>query len=177
MTYEEILKRMKELKVEVYGTKNEIKELPNIMYQGETLEYVTSGTLNGNTWLISCTNKRVLFLDKGVFFGCKQLETPLEKINSVETSKGLIFGTIKIWDGAGAMKIETVPKTALQPFAEAINSAREALRDRTPEVKVVQHEEKNNNSLDDLERLAKLKEQGILTEEEFVAKKKQILGL
>ena len=31
--------------------------------------------------------------------------------------------------------------------------------------------------LDELERLAKLRDQGVLTEEEFTAKKKQILGL
>lgn len=80
MTYEEILSRMKELgNIDTFGTKKEIKELPNIMYQGETIEYMMSGLLNGNTWLITCTNKRVLFLDKGMFFGCKQLEIPLEK--------------------------------------------------------------------------------------------------
>lgn len=36
---------------------------------------------------------------------------------------------------------------------------------------------KTDGALDNLEKLAKLKEQGILTEEEFTAKKKQILGL
>lgn len=35
----------------------------------------------------------------------------------------------------------------------------------------------SNSYLDDLERLASLKERGIITEEEFTAKKKQILGL
>jgi hypothetical protein len=36
---------------------------------------------------------------------------------------------------------------------------------------------KSASSLDDLEKLAALKEKGIITEEEFQAKKKQILGL
>ena len=35
----------------------------------------------------------------------------------------------------------------------------------------------SNNSLNDLEKLADLKNKGIITEEEFQAKKKQILGL
>jgi hypothetical protein len=34
-----------------------------------------------------------------------------------------------------------------------------------------------SSGLDDLEKLAELKEKGIITEEEFNAKKKQILGL
>ena len=39
------------------------------------------------------------------------------------------------------------------------------------------HQVSGHNELNDLEKLAKFKEQGIITEEEFIAKKKQILGL
>lgn len=35
----------------------------------------------------------------------------------------------------------------------------------------------NNSDLNDLEKLAELKDKGIITEEEFAAKKKQILGI
>lgn len=38
-------------------------------------------------------------------------------------------------------------------------------------------ETKENNSIADIEKLAELKEKGIITEEEFNKKKKQILGL
>jgi hypothetical protein len=34
-----------------------------------------------------------------------------------------------------------------------------------------------SSGLDDLERLAELRDKGIITEEEFVTKKRQILGL
>ena len=177
MTYEEIQKRLKELgQIDMFGTKKEVKELPNIMYDGETLEYLMSGFMNGNTWLIVCTNKRILFLDKGLIFGCKQLEIPLDKVNSVETSKGLLLGSIKIWDGASAMKIDNVQKFALQPFVTAVNNAREALKNNNQQIKV----EKNNDTNDyikELEKLAELKEKGIITEEEFLSKKKQLLGL
>lgn len=177
MTYEEIQKRLKELgQVDMFGTKKEVKELPNIMYDGETLEYLMSGFMNGNTWLIVCTNKRILFLDKGLIFGCKQLEIPLDKVNSVETSKGLLLGSIKVWDGASAMKIDNVQKFALQPFVTAVNNAREALKNNNQQTKV----EKNNDTNDyikELEKLAELKEKGIITEEEFLSKKKQLLGL
>jgi len=37
--------------------------------------------------------------------------------------------------------------------------------------------QENVNIADQLERLAKLKEQGILTEEEFASQKKKLLGL
>ncbi|MDR3258280.1 MAG: PH domain-containing protein [Fusobacteriaceae bacterium] len=174
MTYEEIQNRMKELgQIDTFGTKKEIKELPNILREGETIEYLTSGFLNGNTWLIVCTNKRILFLDKGMFFGLKQVETPLEKINSIESGQGLIFGNITIWNGASAMKIDNIQKGTIQPMMDAINKSIGALK-----------ENKNNEKLSEikdpieqLEKFASLRDKGIITEEEFNAKKAQILGL
>lgn len=176
MTYEEILSRIKELgNIDTFGTKKEIKELPNIMYQGETIEYMMSGLLNGNTWLITCTNKRVLFLDKGMFFGCKQLEIPLEKINSIQSTKGLLLGSISIWDGASQMKVDNVQKYSLQPFVNAVNNAKEALNQKS--VNNVVKEEKKDDSLAQLEKLAELRDKGIITIEDFEAKKKQLLGI
>lgn len=177
MTYEEIMKRLKELKqVDTFGTKKELKELPNIMYSGETIEYLMSGYSNANTWVIVCTNKRVLFLDKGMFFGCKQLEIPLEKINSIEATKGLLLGSIKIWDGASAMKVDQVQKFALQPFVNAVNTAREALKNQNNHFQKP-IEEKKDDYIAQLEKLAGLRDKGIITDEDFEAKKKQILGL
>lgn len=181
MTYEEILARLKELgnnelEIAERMVKKELKELPNVMYQGETIEYLTSGSFKGNTWLITCTNKRILFLDKGMFFGCKQLEIPLEKINSIEATKGLLLGTITVWDGASSMKIENVIKNSLQPFVAAVNRRREALKQSFGnDVKI--EERKEEDFIAQLERLAVLRNKGIVTEEEFQAKKKQILGL
>ena len=64
-----------------WGTKKEVKELPNIIQDDEVITYATSGMLNGNTWLVISTNKRLIFLDKGMIFGLKQIEIPLGKIN------------------------------------------------------------------------------------------------
>lgn len=181
MTYEEILERLKEignneLEIAQRMVKKELKELPNVMYEGETIEYLTSGTYDNNTWLIACTDKRILFLDKGMFFGCKQLEIPLEKINSIEATKGLFSGAITVWDGSGSMKIEILMKSSLQPFVAAVNRRREALKQPfMHNVKV--EEKKEEDFIVQLERLAVLRDKGIVTEEEFQAKKKQILGL
>lgn len=182
MTLDEIYNRLKELgQVKLYGTKKEIKELPNVMYQDETLEYVMSGILNGNTWLVTCTNKRILFLDKGLLFGCKQLEIPLDKINSVEITKGLLLGTITVWDGASAMKIDGISKTTLQPFVNAVNNARELLKHKhhnhNIDMEQSINQKQENDYIQELERLAVLKEKGIITEEEFLNKKKQLLGV
>ena len=114
--------------VDTFGTKKEIRYLPEILSNDETILSLTSGLMDGNTWLIVCTERRVIFLDKGMIYGLKQRETPLEKINSVEQKTGMIFGSIGIWDGAAHMKIKNVMKKTVKPFVEAVNRAREALK-------------------------------------------------
>ena len=61
---------------------------------------------------------------------------------------------------------------------EIFEEAKNIIENKISKIK----DSKTNNSsnytnLDELEKLANLKEKGIITEEEFVAKKKQLLGL
>jgi len=172
---EEVKKMINDLGSNVYtfGTKKEINHLPEILSNNEKILYLTSGFLNGNTWLITCTDKRVIFLDKGMVFGLKQIETPLEKINSIEQKTGLMFGEIAIWDGSSKMQITQIDKKTVKPFVEAVNKAIDAIK-------------KNNNSsgsstmtdpASQIEKYAELKNKGIITEEEFQSKKKELLNL
>lgn len=113
--------------VDLFLTKKEVKYLPTVLAEDEAVLYLTSGFLNGNSWLIVCTQKRVIFLDKGWLFGLQQLEIPLRKINSIRQKEGIIFGEIEIWDGANSMLIRNLAKRTVRPFVNAVNQAREAL--------------------------------------------------
>ena len=155
-----------------WGTKKEVKELPNIIQDDEVITYATSGLLNGNTWLIVSTNKRVIFLDKGLIFGLNQIEIPLGKINSIGHKKGLILGEIEIWDGASKMNITHVSKDTLIPFVNAVNKAREELN--TPFSQIITQQV---SSADEILKFKSLLDQGIITLEEFNKKKKELLGL
>lgn len=171
-TLEDVKAQIKELKyADTFGTKKEIKYLPEILRKGERIHGITSGFMDGNTWLIALTNERVIFLDKGFIYGLKQVETPLDKINSIEQSIGLIFGEISIWDGSSKMMIKNIIKKSVKPFVNAINEQMKKL--------------KNNNSLSEaheldiasqLERLGELRAKGILTPEEFEQQKIKILA-
>jgi len=156
---------------DMWGTKKEIKELPNILNDDEHIKALCSGVLDGNTWLIVCTEKRVLFLDKGMIYGLKQRETPIEKINSIEQKKGLLLGGIAIWDGATKMEITGILKETVSPFVNAVNQQIEI------------HKEKNNRSVptnesaaDELIKLKGLMDSGVLSKEEFEAEKRKILS-
>ena len=221
-TLEEVQAQISALgNVDTFGTRKEIRYLPDILAQDETIRSLTSGIMDGNTWLIVCTDRRVIFLDKGLIYGLKQKEIPLGQINSVEADTGIVFGTIGISDGASKMEIKNVFKDSVRTFSEAVNQACEDLRSgqrRSPadhrDLLYPTADELDDprqrprpadytgrdllldqlNNMEDLrqqqlpaditggdvitqlERLAALRDRGILSEKEFQAQKARLLG-
>ena len=112
----------------ILGTKKEVKELTNIINDDEIITYATSGVYDGHTWLVVSTNKRIIFLDKGMIFGVNQIEIPLSKVNAVKYKKGLFVGEIEIWDGASMFRVKSVLKKTLIPFINAVNNSIEEMK-------------------------------------------------
>lgn len=165
--------------VDLFGTAKEVTHLPEILADDENIRYLTSGLTNGTTWLIVCTQKRIILLDYGFLFGMKQSEMALENINSISYQQGLLFGSIEIWHGGARMLIENCGKETVRPFVDAVNKAIKDLKNENVQSSVKQQESVQTNQDDivsKLERLAVLKEKGILTDEEFAAQKAKILG-
>ena len=112
---------------DTFGTKKEIRYLPEVLATDERLLGLTSGMLNGNTWLIVCTDRRVVFLDKGMLYGLKQTEIPLDSISSISHETGMMYGSISV-TGAGlaGMKIKQISKKSVAKFARTVQEARQA---------------------------------------------------
>lgn len=83
-------------------TKKERNYLHQVMTPGETIYAMTSGLLDGNTWLITVTDKRVLFLDKGMIYGLTQMDLPLAHISAVSHTTGILFGKIEVSTSGGS---------------------------------------------------------------------------
>lgn len=181
---ESIQKEIESLgEVDLFGTSKEVSHLPEILQDDENIKYLTSGMMDGTTWLIVCTQKRIILVDYGMFFGVKQSEMPLENVNSVSYQTGLIFGSIEIWHGGARMLIENCEKKTVKPFCDAVNAAIKKLKSPSQKQNLnpqVQTKNQKSSSTEDfinqLERLAALKEKGILTDEEFAEQKVRILG-
>lgn len=175
-TIEEIRSQIKALDdAYIFYTKREIKYLPKILVDGEQIRALTSGFSNNRTVLAVVTNRRVLFLDKGMFFGMRQWQMALDRVQSIDGDYTIFFGSIRIWDGASAIKISMVMAKSIDPFIKAT-------RDAIDEYKRMSFRETvgaASSALDvasQIERLAALKAQGHLTEEEFQTQKKKILA-
>lgn len=66
----------------LFGRK-EIKELPNILWEDEVVEGMITGTYNSKIGALFATNKRLIFVDKGLLFGLKVEDFPYDKITSI----------------------------------------------------------------------------------------------
>lgn len=102
-------------------TKKERKHLHEVLVPGETIKAMTSGLLDGNTWLVTVTDRRVLFLDKGMIFGLKQMELPMRQISAVAHSTGLVLGKLTVSTSGGAKEISQIDKRDVARVAAAIS--------------------------------------------------------
>jgi|CXWL01.1.fsa_nt_gi hypothetical protein len=156
----------------IFWTKKEIRALPEILEHDESVKAITSGLMNNATWLAVCTEKRVIFINRGMLYGIRQIQIPLERIQAIDHEATIFFGSITVWDGASAFTISMVLKNSILPFVKATQEQMHALRGQiksAPQPAAM-------DIASQLERLANLKEKGHLTEEEFQSQKKKLLG-
>lgn len=170
--YNEIAKKIGD---DQFFTKKELNFLPEILSDGEQILAFTSGLMDGNTWLITLTDKRIIFLDKGMIYGLKQTVINLDKINSVSGKTGILFGEIFIEDGAKERQIRNVWKKTVKSFTNMVMDAIEEHRKVIQQPQVTEHVQ-IEDPYERLEKLAALKEKGVITEEEFNIEKQKILG-
>ncbi|MFM9889790.1 MAG: PH domain-containing protein [Rickettsiales bacterium] len=182
-TIAEVWKQIDALPVKyIFYTRKEVRYLPKILAEDERILAVTSGFMQNRTWLVACTSKRVIFLDRGMFFGLRQFQLNLDRIQSIDSSFGLAFGTIRVYDGASAMQIGLVLKYTIAPFVKIVQEAMDRYK-RTMVFDIAAAATKAQHSAPDkadfiheLERLSKLKADGHLNDAEYSAAKAKLLG-
>lgn len=153
-----------------FFTMKELNHLPEVLLDGEQVVAFTSGIMDGNTWLIAVTDRRIVFLDKGMLWGLKQTSIDLSNVNAVSGETGMLFGKITIADGGQNYTITNVWKKTVKPVTNKINECLERRR-AAPAPQAG-----GGSAVDALERLAALYEKGLLTEEEFKAQKTKVLA-
>jgi hypothetical protein len=158
----------------IFWTNKEIRYLPKVLDTNETIKAVTSGMVNGKTWLAVCTDRRLLFINCNMFIGMEEIQMPLDRVQSIDHQFSLFFGSIKVFDGVDVFTLNMVLKASILPFVKATQAAMYAIR----------HPASSNPApaahptdvASQLAKLADLKEKGYLTDAEFAEQKKKLLG-
>ncbi|MDD4321547.1 MAG: PH domain-containing protein [Acidaminococcaceae bacterium] len=177
-TLEEIENTVKQLpNGAVFWNRKEIKALSNILWEDEVVEALIGGTYKNGNGILVASNKRLLFVDKGLVWGLKVEDFPYDKISSIQYTKGLLFGEITIFTFGNQATIKNTDKQYCAQFCEQVrakitmifNSAIQTNNTTSENIK------KSDDLIENIKRLGELKAQGILTEEEFVLAKHKLL--
>lgn len=156
----------------------EIDELPNILWDDEVPERIVQGFYKNGNGILVATNKRVIFVNKG-WVSLKVEDFPYDRISSIEYGTGLVLGKIIIYSSGNKAVIEQVSKEYVRDFADYVR-ARSTKASSHASTPPVAHTTPMSPGVDDplskLERLAKLRDQGAISPEEYDLLKKKLLA-
>lgn len=158
------------------GGKREIKNLPSHLHPGETVRLLAQGTYQTNQGIVALTDQRLLFLFHGVM-AQSQEDFPLRLITSVQTKSGFATGELHVTVSGMRSTISQVLKTDLAPLADAIRQGMAAAQSPSPAVApTVPTAPPTADPFEALAKLGQLRDAGVITVEEFEAKKAEILA-
>ena len=130
------------------------------------------GTYNNGNGILVSTDRRLIFIDKGLLYGLKVEDFPHDKISSIQYETGLILAKIKIHTSGNIALIDNVEKSSARQFAEFVRDFISRPKQQEP---IFIQNTTEPTIFDQLEKLGKLKEMGIVTDEEFNEQKKKLL--
>lgn len=172
---EETKRQLKEINpnLNFFGIKQALKALPTYLDSDEEIKFVTTGSLGSGLALTIVTNKKFLALRKDSATMGQSIIIPLKKINDISYKSGITsLSKLFIADGSQKYKIKDITVADVETLIHTIKHEMQIENDA--QINSV------NNSIDvadEIVKFKKLADDGIITQEEFEAKKKQLLGL
>lgn len=127
------------------------------------------GVMQGRVIL---TNERVCYYRKGIL-GDEMESIALAEVKSIETDSSLGVRTLNLFSAHNKLSVMTYQKSDIfEDFSEAIEQAMRGARTGTAQSTSAA----NESPAERLKALAELKDSGILTQDEFDAKRAEILS-
>lgn len=158
------------------GSKREIKRLPEHLWENERVDLLTGGTYGSGTGVLVLTDRRLLFLKDGVMSKTSE-DFPLEKISSIQWSTGMLLGKMTVFASGNKAEINNVQKQDGKAITDAVRARITGVGASAtePPVAAASAPASGPDVFEQLRKLSELHAAGILTEDEFAAKKQQLL--
>jgi Bacterial PH domain/Short C-terminal domain/Domain of unknown function (DUF4429) len=154
------------------GGKRELKNLASHLLEGETVRFIAQGTYDHHQGILVLTDVRLLFLFHGIVGQSKE-DFPLRLISSVQTKSGLGTGELKVFVSGNHSIISGILKSDLEPLANAVRQGMAAQHGAAAQPQAATPPA--TDPYEALQKLASLRDAGILSSEEFEAKKQELL--
>lgn len=172
------------------GARRELRKLKGFLLPGEQVRYLASGVVDRKQGLVALTDRRLLMLFHG-HLRQSLADIPLDRVTAVRDKAGMVMGTLIVVASNTEMVISQVPKQDMRNLAQALRTRMSA--GSLPQLPAVDLGDEADPALDardqsmdsvtstpdrieQLERLAALRDQGVITDEEFQTAKERLLG-
>lgn len=172
----------------------EVNELANILDRDEKILAIAEGIdlQSKREGIIFSTQKRVAFIDKKFLGGVVKNEFSLQSISSIDHTENLLYSILKINSNIGIAEFKLHNKNDGRAFTGINSNFRysEPLKQESRPLQAFSqtipglaqenvystaNKEASGNVFEQLEKLGKLKEMGVLTDTEFAEQKKKLL--
>ena len=152
------------------GLKKELRTLPSYLQEREEILNLSNGMYDGASGLIILTDRRVCFLSAGMAKSRFE-DFQYGRISSVQHSGGMLFGELIIFASGNKAVLQQMAKDRAKEIGDYI-------RDRISNPREATHvdEPQRKDAFDKLRKLGELRDAGVITEEDFEAKKRELLA-
>jgi len=176
MTEREDIAKAVSLMSTKFGGKREIKRLPDHLHEGELVHRICTGSYGGGQGILVLTDRRLLFLKDGMMKQTSE-DLPFDRIGSIQWSSGLATGKVQATVAGNKVEVTSVAKADGKALVDDVRTRLSGAASAAPGSAAAPAPAVVVDEAEQLRKLAELRDAGILTEEEFSAKKAQILGL
>jgi len=180
--------KLNNVELDSFGTKKELKVLPEYLEPDEVVFALTSGVMEQsetsnafdfgtNTWLVVLTSDRFLFLDAAMLTSSVDTQSIRhDRVQAVSASQGWVLGKIMVDLGSRVLTIDNCQKATVKVVADLANKWLKELDSKKNTPAPAQQSTAEESPLDKLEKLAKLHAMGALSDEEFNTAKQTVLA-
>jgi len=141
-----------------------------VVTAGEALKIKPFDIKNKTAGVFAVTDKRVLHCSK-IVWNTKVEQIAITKIDNIESKGGLIFSVLRIQSVSNVMEIDVPSKESsmlLKTLTEIMEKAKAPTSQNITQT--------SSDPVEQIRQLAKLRDDGVLTEAEFLKKKEELLS-
>ena len=154
-----------------FGAGRELKKLVEHLWHDEQVQEMTTGTYGGGQGLVVLSDRRLMFIKEGRVKRTSE-DFPLDKLSSAQWSSGMLTGTIVVFASGNKAEIQNVNKTDGKRIVDILRARLSGPSPQTPQPSATG----TTDPMEQLRKLAELRDAGVVTPEEFESKKAEILA-
>jgi hypothetical protein len=156
--------------------RKELRKLPSMLHEHEQVVNLIQGRYEGNEGLIVATDRRVMFIDEGIVRSQRE-DFAYERISSVQCSTGMLSGKLTIFASGNKAELDNIlPKQQATALADYVRSRIAPGQPLGSPPVSTSAAAPQLDAYDKLRKLGELRDAGLLTTEEFEAKKAALLA-